>query len=178
MGFPISPLVVNLFMEDFNARALSTSPASMGFGSGMWMTPLLFTRQNTPSSSLTHLNSLNPHIQFTTEDANQQGSHPFFDTIGSVGLNGLLVTTVYSKPTHMGQHLHWNSHHSISTKYNVVNTLTHRAQAACSDQQLLGQDQLYIRTALSRFTYPDWVFHRLQAKLDYQLSHQDHSTNS
>ena len=73
------------------------------------------------------------------------------------------------KPTHADKYLHWDSHHSISTKYSVVDTLTHRAQTVYSDQQLLGQEQIHIRTALNRCIYPALVFHRLQTKLDYQL---------
>ena len=49
---------------------------------------------------LTHLNSLNPHIQVTTDNPSQQGSLSFLDTLVSVGPNGSLVTTVYRKPTH------------------------------------------------------------------------------
>ena len=78
----------------------------------------------------------------------------------------------------MDQYLYWDSHHSISTKYNVVNTITHRAQTVCSDQQLLGQEQQHSSTSLSRCHYPDWVFHRLQTELDYQFSHLDHSFNT
>ena len=126
---------------------------------------------------LTHLNLLNLLVHFTTEDPSQYGFLHFLDTLLSVGPNGSLVTAVYRKPTHMDQYLHWVSQHSISAKHSVVNTLTHRAQTVCSDQQLLGQEQLHIRTGLSRCSYPDWVFHRFQTKLDYHLHHQDHSTN-
>ena len=82
---------------------------------------------------LTHLNS-------STETPNQQGSLPFLDTLVSVGANGSLITTVFRKPTHMDQYLHWDSHHSSTNKYSVYNTLTHMAQTVCSNQQLLGQE--------------------------------------
>ena len=58
MGSPISPLVANLFMEDFKARALSTSSIPPGSGLDMWTTSLLLTRQNTPNSSSCTLNTL------------------------------------------------------------------------------------------------------------------------
>ena len=82
---------------------------------------------------LTHLNSHNCHIHFTTHIPNQQGSLSFFDTLVSVGPNGSLVTTVYMKPTHTDQYLHRNSHHSIANKYIVYNTLTHMTQTVCSN---------------------------------------------
>ena len=113
------------------------------------------------------LNSLNTHTQFTPEAPNEQGSLPFLDTSVSAGPNSSLVTSVYRKPTDMDQYLHWDSHHSISTKYNVYNTLTHRARTICLDWELLGQEQQHIRITISRYNYPDWVFHRLQTKLTF-----------
>ena len=51
------------------------------------------------------------------------------------------------------------------------------AQTVCSNQQLLGQEQQHIWIALSGCNYPHWVFHRLQTKLDLQLSLQHHNNN-
>ena len=53
--------------------------------------------------------------------------------------------------------------------------LSHIAWTVCSDQQLLGHELLHITTALSRCNYPDWILHRLQTKLDYQLRVQQHN---
>ena len=44
MGSPISPIVANLYMEDFEIRAINSSPQPPIFGEDLWMTPL-------PSSS-------------------------------------------------------------------------------------------------------------------------------
>ena len=126
---------------------------------------------------LTQLNSLNPHIQFTAEVPNKQGATPFVDTLVSLGPSGPLITSVHRKPTQTDQYLHWDSHHCIFTKCSLFNTHADRTQTICSDQELLRQDQQCIRTSLSRCNYPDWVFHRLQTKLDFQLSCQDHNTN-
>ena len=141
------------------------------------MTTLLSTRQNMPNSFSPFLI---PSISIYSSQQRTPINKilPFLDTLFSVGPSSLLVTTVYRNSTHKDQYLHWYSHHSISAKYSVVNTLTQRVQTVCSDQQLLGQEQLHIRTPLSRCNYPDWVFNRLQTKLDFQPSHQDHSTNS
>ena len=40
MGSPISSIVANLFMEDFERKAISTAPTNQGYALGMWMTPL------------------------------------------------------------------------------------------------------------------------------------------
>ena len=85
----------------------------------------------------THLNSLDPNIQFTTEFREQQSCLPFLDILTSQGPDGILITMVYRKPTHTDQHLLWNSHHSITKKYGIYSTLSHRAQYVFSNQQLL-----------------------------------------
>ena len=45
-----------------------------------------------------------------------------------------LWITVYQKPTHTDQYLQWDSHHSLSAKYSVMGTLTHRAKTVCKVQ--------------------------------------------
>ena len=40
MGFPISPIVANLYMEDFEIKAINSSPQPPIFGKDLWMTPL------------------------------------------------------------------------------------------------------------------------------------------
>ena len=116
-----------------------------------------------------HLNSLDPNIQFITESPDQQGYLPSLATLTSQGPHGILITMVYRKPTQTDQYLHWDSHHSITHKYNIYNTLSHMAQYICSNQQLLKQENQHIQTALHRYNFPDWVFHRLQAKMEIQL---------
>ena len=66
MGSPISPLVANLFMGNFEARAIGTDPNPSGSGLGTWITPLLSTRQNT------HSNSLSTSIHLTPKYSLQQ----------------------------------------------------------------------------------------------------------
>ena len=127
----------------------------------------------------TYLNSLDPKIQFTTESPDQQGCLLLLDRLTSLGPDGTVITMVYRKPIHTYQYLHWDRHHSITNKYNVYNTLSHRAQDVCSNQQLLKQENQHIPTALCRCNYPDRVFCRFQAKLEFQLSQKQwhNSTN-
>ena len=65
-----------------------------------------------------------------------EGTLPFLDILIKPDQEGRLHTTVYRKPTHTDQYLHWDSLHPISSKYSVVGTLHHRARTICSNHQI------------------------------------------
>ena len=90
---------------------------------------------------LQHINSVDPAIKFTVEDNKEDGSIPFLDTIVKPEVDGSLSITVYRKPTHTDQYLQWDSHHNLSAKFSVINTLSHRAQTVCSNPELLKQEK-------------------------------------
>ena len=78
--------------------------------------------------------------------------------------DGHLNTTVYRKPTHTDLYLWWDSHHTISAKYSMVNTLHHRARAVSLSHQLL-QKQEHLHKVLERSKYPSWAFNRINMKI-------------
>ena len=51
MGSLVSPIVANIYMEYLEQKALSTAPHPLGFGAGLWMTPLSSTRRSTNKTS-------------------------------------------------------------------------------------------------------------------------------
>ena len=81
-------------------------------------------KQSHREEFLQHISSVDPSIQFTTEDAKQDGSMPFLDTLVTSQEDGTLTTRVYRKPTHSDLYLQWDSHHNLAFKYSVINTLT------------------------------------------------------
>ena len=105
------------------------------FGRGMWMTLLSSWKQHIKKSFFHHLNSIEEKIQFTAENTRADGSLPFLDTLVTVEEDGSLSTSIYRKPTHTNQYLQWDSHHSIANKYSVINSLLHRANNICSNQE-------------------------------------------
>ena len=109
---------------------------------------------------LEHINNMEPHIQFTTEDAKPDGSLPFLDTIVLPQPDNSLLTSVYRKPTHTDLYLQWDSHHHLFAKHSVINTLRHRTRTACSNNQLLKEEEDHLNRALSSYKYLRWALNR------------------
>ena len=153
MGLPINLLSANLFMEEFEVKALSTAPHPH-----LWLrfADDIYVIQKAEHSQclLQHINTQDPHIQFTMEETNQDGSLPFLDTQVSPCPNNTLITTVYRKPAHTDQHLLWDSNYFIWAKHSVYNTLAHRAKVVSQNQQSLLKEIDHIREALQTCHFP------------------------
>ena len=119
---------------------------------------------------LQHINSVDPAIKFTVEDNKEDSSIPFLDTIVKPEVNGSLSITVYRKPTHTDQYLQWDSHHNLSAKFSVSNTLFDRAQTVCSNPELLKQEKEHLRKALTQCKYPKWALDKMGKKLNRSSS--------
>ena len=124
MGSPISQIVVNLYMENFETRAISTSLHPPLMWKRFVDDTCVIIKEAHKQEFLKHINSIDPHMQFTSEDSKADGSMPFLDMLISLTENGRLNTTVYRNPTHTDMYLKWDSHHPIYSKYSVVGTLT------------------------------------------------------
>ena len=114
---------------------------------------------------LQHINSVDPAIQFAVEKNKEDCAIPFLDTIVKPEADWNLSVTVYRKPTNTDQYLHWDSHHHLSVKFSVINTLTHRAQTVCSNPELLCKEMDHLRKVITQCKYPQWLWTRLSKGL-------------
>ena len=112
---------------------------------------------------------------FTVEGTQGNGAIPFLDTIVTPQADNSLSSTVYHRPTHTVQYLQWDSHHSLSAKYSVIGTLTHRAKTVCTRLELLQRELPHLRKALVRCKYPHLAINGAQGKL--LNSNQEDSSN-
>ena len=94
---------------------------------------------------LEHINRVDSSIRFTVEDNKENDAIPFLDTSVKPEADSRLSITVYRKPTHMDQYLEWDSHHHLSVKYSIINTLTHRAKTVCNKPELLQKEMEHLR---------------------------------
>ncbi|XP_067650353.1 uncharacterized protein [Haliotis asinina] len=106
-----------------------------------------------PTILLQHLNAQNPQMQFTmqTETDNKL---PFLDVLVQRE-NHTLTTSVYRKPTHTDQYIHFSSYHPIQVRRGVITTLTHRAQNISSTPELHEIELDHLRHAFTTYyEYP------------------------
>ena len=101
---------------------------------------------------VTYINSINPHIQFTSEPE-QNSKIPYLDLLIERNRNGSLNFSVYRKPTHTNRYLDYHSNHAKHQKLSVVRSLKDRANNLCSDEKK--EDELRtIKSSLTKNNFP------------------------
>ena len=88
----------------------------------------------------------------------EEGCLPFLDVKVQRSDNKLSFS-IYRKPTHTDQYLHYTSGHHMSAKNSVVNTLVHRALTLC-DQEYPKDELKHIEKALNKNGYPSNLVHK------------------
>lgn len=146
MGSPVSPVVADIFMEDFEERALRTAPVPPSF----YKRYVDDTFAILPSSGITafldHLNSIHNNIQFTME-LEADCSLAFLDVLVIRNPNGTLGHTVYRKKTHTDRYLNGESHHHPCQLSTVGKSLLQRAHRICDKDHLPAELQ-HVRRVL------------------------------
>ena len=164
MGSPLSPIIANLCMEEFEIKALSTAPNPPTLWKGFVDDTFVVIKKCHQEEFFHHINQIEDSMQFTAEDTHADGTLPFLDVLVIPQPDGSLSTAVYRKPTHTNQYLQWDSHHAISAKYSVISTLFHRAKEVCSTKQHLEEEKDHIKQALTACKYPKWAWNRVEKK--------------
>ena len=101
---------------------------------------------------LSHLNSVEPSIQFTLE--REKDRHfPFLDLNVSRGVQGNLETSVYRKSTHTNKYLAFNSHHPVCRKKTVAKTLLKRVEYLPSSLDSKAEEKKHVSNVLKANGY-------------------------
>ena len=149
MGSPISPIVANLYMEDFEIKAISSAE----YPPRIWKRyvdvhfcghRLLQERRNFWSTLTTW--TIHPVY---TEDVNPDGCLLPWTTIVMPQPDNSLLTSVCRKPTCTDLYLQVDSYHHLSARYSVINPLKHSARAFCSNKQLLKEEEDHLKKLLA-----------------------------
>ena len=122
-------------MEYFKSVAIPTSPTLIKWWFRYVDDVHSATRKDQVNKLQEYLNSIDPHIKFTTELPGTDGLS-FLDTLTKPTLNSI-ESTVYRKLTHTDRYLDYNPNHPISAKLSVIHTLIHRVKQVCSTPEFL-----------------------------------------
>ena len=167
MGSPISRIVANIFMEAFVNRAITTALHPPRIWK-RYVDDTFVLQHQAHKEFLQHINTVDLSIQFTVEEAKEDGSIPFLDPIIRPEADGTFTIGVYRKPTHADLYLPWDSNHNIAAKYSVINTLSHRALTICSTPELAEEELQHLEHVLGQCKYPKWAIRRIFKKHQYK----------
>lgn len=146
MGSPVSPVVADIFMEDFEEKALSLSPVKPRIFKRYVDDTFTILPKSSVSAFLDHLNSIHEKIKFTMELENQN-SLAFLDVRVLRRPDNTVGHTVYRKPTHTDRYLNGKSHHHPCQLATVGKSLFQRAKGICDEQHLNAELQ-HVKRAL------------------------------
>ena len=157
MGSPVSPIVANLFMEDYEGKALEAYQDPPKYW-GRYVDDGLAVIKTAYIEPFTqHLNAQHTSIQWTCE-LEADGKLPMLDTLTTRMSDGSLKFSVYRKPTHTDQYLQFQSHQPMEHKMGVIRTLTHRADTIISDPQDKEREIKHLMKVLSVAGYSTWAW--------------------
>jgi len=154
MGSPLSPVIANFYMDDFEMKAIEKATHKPA----CWYryvndTFIIWPHgQEKLTNFLNHLNGIHNNIQFTMEVEEEEGHLHFLDIDIYRKMDGSLGHKIYQKPSHTNLYLHQKSHHHPANKHSVLSSLVHRAKALC-DQASLAPELTFLTNVFKQNGY-------------------------
>ena len=166
MGSPVSPIVVNLYMEELEQQIIASAPAECKSRSWKRYVDdiLCIVKKGQAESLQNHMNMVDEtgSIQFTREEVDR--SMPFLDAKFTARADGSIASIVYRKKTRTDQYLNFASHHPKHQKLGVVRILMNRCDTLVSCEEEKKKEIEHLQTALSHCGYPTWALKRVEKK--------------
>ena len=157
MGSPVSPIVANLFMENFESKALGTFCHPPRYWGRYVDDTLVIINRTSVQDFTNHLNQQHPAIKFTIEEE-ENNTIAMLDTKICRLPGGNLEFSVYRKQTHTDQYLSFASHQPLEHKLGVIRTLTHRANNICTTSSRQKEEMEHLKKVLTISEYPKWIW--------------------
>ena len=163
IGSPVSPVMADIFMENFEDNALIDETVKPRIWKRFVDDIISVVKKSQSNRLLSHLNTQHKKIQFTMEEE-KDGSLPFMDIRFTRKLNGELEREVYQKPTHTNRYVHFTSHHPISVKSGVIDCLMYRATTVASSDDILRKETVRVVETMRQNGYPKCFTERVISK--------------
>ena len=93
-------------------------------------------------------------------DEESNGKLAFLDTLLKRN-NGEISVSVYRKPTHTDQYLHYSSHHQKSCKESIVSSLFNRAYSIITNKDDLHKENAGIKQMLKENGYQQSIINKI-----------------
>ena len=116
MGSPLGPALANIFVGYFESKLFQTTSKPEMYYRYMDDTFVVFSDEDECDLSLDSLNSLHPSLRFTIKKESNLAL-PFLDVLVEKS-PFKFITSIYRKPTFIGQYLRWNSFSPRKRKTN------------------------------------------------------------
>ena len=150
MALPIKPLLANLFMEEFEAKVISSDPIQPGSGLCRWRTPSSSNRLNIVTSSSSTSTLLTPTSSSPWKIPKMMFPYLF---LVSPGPYNTLMTSIYRKsPTWTNTFTGTaNTTYQPNTAFTIFST---HGRVVCTSLPGVTQEEDHIRQVILRCNYP------------------------
>ena len=172
MGSPLGPVLANIFVGYFESILFRDIEKPLNYFRYVDDIFISYKTGYNVDVLFDQISNLHPSLKFTREHETD-GSLPFLDVLVQRTQTSL-NTSIYRKPTFVGQYIPWQSFCPTSQKINLISCLVFRAHKICSKVKL-NEEINNIKSIFGSLGYPleiiEKAINKTISKLDSPTKH-------